>query len=169
MRSSGIFIVLIGILGNIELGLAQGLVDGSSLDLSQASEIGITMGTLLPSENPNMTEIISAAGIRYKFASPSIETTFLNGTGDGVSYSSLEVAYREDFPYGDIIAFSSLGAHLSFYQNPSLGLNRNHQGLNFSGGAMAYIGSNAWFRSEMKFSFNPGTQLYIGFGFFLTF
>ena len=38
-------------------------------------------------------------------------------------------------------------------------------GGHVGGGFTAHLGDLLWFRADMKFNLNPGTALYIGFGF----
>jgi hypothetical protein len=60
------------------------------------------------------------------------------------------------------LAYIGLDTH---YYNPPSETYQVFFGAHVGGGFAVPMGDRLWFRGDMKFNMNPGTALYIGFGF----
>jgi hypothetical protein len=135
------------------------------------SEMGFHVGRLLPDQINGLTEIISGWGVRYgmKTSRGFIELGGNFHSGEGSTYNTLSVSMRGDIPVESLVAEVFAGFDLAQISTPLMGESSYVGGGHVGGGIMALIGGDVWFRSDMKFNINPGTSLYIGFGFEIRF
>ena len=140
-------------------GLAQG-------NDATPAEFSFAGGPILPNLIPEMDEIVQIGGLRYKFANSPVELSAYNGNGSDISYNNFSLGARGNIPIdGGMVALAYVGLDYHYYQ-PSNGADYLHgTGGHIGGGLMTYVGGKVWFRTEMKFNLNPGTALFIGFGF----
>jgi hypothetical protein len=130
-------------------------------------EVGFHVGDLLPNQIPGVTEIIGLGGVRagFRIAPQTFcEGGLIMGNGSGVEWKNAHVDLRMDIPVENLVGFAYLGADSLYYK----GLNQGSRvmfGGHTGGGIQALLTGNVWFRGDMKFSFNPGTALYVGAGF----
>ncbi len=135
------------------------------------SEMGFHVGRLLPDQINGLTEIISGWGVRYglKTNRGFIELGGNFHSGEGSTYNTLSVSMRGDIPVESLVAEVFAGIDLVQISTPLMGESSYMGGGHVGGGIMALVGGDVWFRSDMKFNVNPGTSLYIGFGFEIRF
>lgn len=134
-------------------------------------ETGVLVGRLLPNQIAGVTEIMSLAGIQlgYQMA-PMIyaETYFHMGSGSGQDWKSLGLSFRLDQSIQDFLVSAYAGVHSAIYQG-----NGSPEGNDFGGhvggAAMTGIGGPTWLRADMKFSFGPGTALFLSLALLLRF
>ncbi len=131
-------------------------------------EVGALVGTLLPSGISGLTEITGLGGVRagYKLGLPTVEATATLGNGDGANYRNLAVDLRLDVPIESFSGFFFLGLDLTDYA----GLNERSKifgGVDLGGGVLLQLGHQFYLRSDVKFTFNPGTSLFVDFGFMI--
>ncbi len=134
-------------------------------------EAGFHIGNLLPNQVPGLTEITGMGGLRGGYRVGNfvfLEGGAIRGKGHGAEYTNIDASVRIDYPFENLVAMVFLGPNLTYYKTDTrkaLFYGGGHVG----GGIQALIGGNVWFRSDMNFSINPGTSLYIGFGFVFRF
>lgn len=135
------------------------------------SEMGFHVGRLLPDQINGLTEIISGWGVRYgmKTSRGFIELGGNFHSGEGSTYNTISISMRGDIPVESLVAEVFGGLDLAQISTPLMGESSYMGGGHVGGGIMALIGGDVWFRSDMKFNINPGTSLYIGFGFVIRF
>jgi len=132
----------------------------------KGSEFGIHMGPLLPNQIDGMTEIQPMWGPRYgmPMGTGMAEFSFANSRANGVTYYNAFASYRYDVTLDDLRGILYAGIDLHQWSD-STDTTQTVGGGHLGGGILYPIGNSMWFRSEMKFNLNPGTALYIGFGF----
>lgn len=129
-------------------------------------EFGFNLGNLLPNQISGVEEIMPLGGVRagYRLAGGGYaEAGFIAGNAEGVKWKNAHLDIRMDIPIENLLAVAYVGADSVYYQ----GVGHGHKlifGGHAGGGIMAHLGGSAWFRADMKFSFSPGTSLYIGAG-----
>jgi len=131
-----------------------------------AYEFGVSGGQILPNQIPGMPEIIGLGGARGGFRLGQrvfAESSFATGNGEGVEYRNLSVSVRTDIPVETIVGVVFLGGDITHYQGVGKSA-KTFGGGHVGGGVQALLGGNVWFRSNMKFTINPGTSMYIDFG-----
>jgi hypothetical protein len=134
-------------------------------------EFGVHIGDLLPNQIPGVTEILGLGGVRGGFRIAPLtycEGGFLMGNGSGVEWKNAHLDVRMDIPVENLIGFAGLGVDTVYYKGADQGSHVVFGG-HAGGGIMALMTGNLWFRGDMKFSFNPGTALYVGAGFVFRF
>jgi hypothetical protein len=130
-------------------------------------EGGIHVGKLLPNQMPGLTEITGMGGVRggYRLGNMVFgEGGFSMGKGHGAEIQNLALSIRMDVPVENIVGTMFIGPTLLYYKGEHSRA-KFYGSAHVGGGVMALIGGNVWFRSDMTFTVNPGTSLYIGFGF----
>ena len=134
-------------------------------------EIGAQIGNLLPNQIPGVTEIMGLGGVRggFRFAPLTYaEAGVLTGNGNGVEWKNANIDVRMDIPVENLVGFAYVGADTDYYTG-SDGVNHFMFGGHAGGGIQTLVTQALWIRGDMKFSFSPGTSLYIGLGFVLRF
>jgi len=129
-------------------------------------EAGFHLGNLLPNQIPGVDEIMGLGGLRMglRIAPESyFEAGFISGNGEGVEWKNAHVDIRMDIPIENLVGIAYLGADTNYYKGNGRGTKLIFGG-HAGGGIQAHLSGVAWFRADMKFSFNPGTSLYIGAG-----
>lgn len=131
------------------------------------SELGFHLGSLLPNQIPNVDEILSMWGARYglKTGRGFFEMGAYFASGYDAKLTQLSVSIRGDIPVESLVGEVFLGVDLNQVVSPGSTETVYLGGGHVGGGVMALIAGDVWFRSDMKFNINPGTSLYIGFGF----
>lgn len=152
------FAVSIGVL-NLSPAFAEG---------SDSSEMNFQFGDMLPDQIDGVTEILPMFGFLYStsIAGAMLELGFLNAHASGVDYTQFPIRGRYDIPidqYLNVIVYA--GPELNYYTQLGTDSRTSIVGFNLGGGFIYHIMDTLWFRSEMKFSVNPGDSLYVGFGF----
>lgn len=129
-------------------------------------EMGFHLGYLLPNQIDGVTEIMGLGGVRggYRLAPFTYaEAGVIMGNGEGAEWKNVHLDIRMDIPVENLVGVAYVGADSIYYK----GAGRNTKlifGGHAGGALMMPMSSVAWFRSDMKFGFSPGTSLYIGFG-----
>lgn len=138
--------------------------DQKKADFGEA--YGLHIGPLLPNQITGMTEIMPALGARYAFPlrQGHAELGLINANAWGTSYYNFSASYRGDFSLDDMFGLMFIGLDTHYYNAPSETY-KLFFGAHVGGGFAIPVGDKLWFRSDMKFNMNPGTALYIGFGF----
>jgi hypothetical protein len=125
------------------------------------------IGVLLPNQIEGVTEIMPMWGLRYTFpyrGKSLVEIGLANSQAEGVTINEGSIAFRGDFPIQDLKMIAYLGANVLYYAPENEDFTTDFGGF-IGGGFLANISDALLFRTEMKFNVNPGTSLYIGFGF----
>ncbi len=136
-------------------------------EVSVQPRFSLHVGSLLPNQIRGVTEIQPVWGIRYGFPNGKkslIEVGFGYSQAEGVQLLDSFARIRGDFPVEDLLMMAYVGGDIWYY-SPEEEEFKVDFGAHFGGGFIAHIASNVAFRSDMKFQLNPGTSLYIGFGF----
>lgn len=129
-------------------------------------EVGAHLGNLLPNQVAGLTEITGLGGVRagYRLGPMGfLEGGVVTGKGNGAEFTNAHISLRMDIPVENIVGTAFIGPDITYYKGEGQSkklLGGGHVG----GGVMALLGGTVWFRSDMKFTVNPGTSLYIGFG-----
>jgi hypothetical protein len=134
---------------------------------SPVFEAGVQVGRLLPNQIGGVTEIMGLGGVLMAVRlNPGsyIEGGILMGNGEGQEWKNIFASVRMDIPVENLLAFANIGADNYYYKGRGTGQKLAFGG-HAGGGIMAHLTGTTWFRGDMKFSFNPGTSLYFGFGF----
>jgi hypothetical protein len=129
--------------------------------------VGFFIGHLLPNQIEGVTEIVPMGGLRFSTplgVSSSIEGTAAFGKGNGASYNTADLDYRYDSSLDEFLAMLYGGVTLHYYKPGDLAYKLGY-GVNLGMGLMIPISEVLNFRLDMKFNMNPGTALFIGFGF----
>jgi hypothetical protein len=135
-------------------------------DGSPAFEAGVHVGKLLPNQIDGVTEIMGLGGVRMALRlNPGsyVEGGIMMGNGEGQQWKNSHISLRMDIPIEKLVAIAYVGADNYYYKGPGTGQKLVFGG-HAGGGFMAQLAGSMWFRTDMKFSFNPGTSLYFGFG-----
>lgn len=129
-------------------------------------EVGFHVGNLLPNQIDGVTEIIGLGGVRagFRFAPFTYaEAGIIMGNGAGVEWKNAHIDARMDIPVESLVGLAYAGADTTYYK----GADKNSHvifGGHVGGGIQALLSGDLWFRGDMKFSFSPGTSLYVGGG-----
>jgi hypothetical protein len=150
--------------------LAQPTGSGAGAGSPQGSdapfEAGFHLGNLLPNQISGVDEIMALGGIRMGLRLAPLsyfEVGLISGNGEGVEWRNAHVDIRMDIPMENLLAVAYVGADAAYYKGVGQG-DKLIFGGHAGGGIMGHVGGPAWFRGDMKFSFSPGTSLYIGVG-----
>ncbi len=144
----------------------QGEQGGGTMGSNALYEAGVHLGYLLPNQINGLTEIIGLGGARvaYRLAPQTYaEAGMILGNGEGAEWKNTHIDIRMDIPVENIVGVAGVGADMVYYKGANEGT-RIIFGGHAIGGLMMPLSGLAWFRTDMKFSFSPGTSLYIGFG-----
>lgn len=129
-------------------------------------ELGVHIGSLLPNQIDGVTEIMGLGGARMGFRlAPGqyAEFGFITGNGSGQEWKNVHADLRMDIPVENLVGVAFVGADTTYFKPIDEGT-RIIFGGHVGGGLQTHLSGSAWFRGDMKFSFSPGTTLYIGFG-----
>ncbi len=129
-------------------------------------EAGFHLGSLLPNQIGGVTEIMGLGGARMGLRmAPSqyFEFGMITGNGEGQKWKNIHAAVRMDIPVENMVALAYVGADMVYYSGQGRA-DKLVFGGHVGGGLQMHLSGSAWFRSDMKFGFSPGTSLYIGFG-----
>jgi hypothetical protein len=151
--------------------LAWGQAGGDSAASSPGSdapfEIGFHLGDLLPNQINGVREIMGLGGARMGFRlSPGTyaEGGMIFGNGSGQQWKNAHADLRMDIPVETLVGVAFIGADSTYFKGVGRGSSLIFGG-HLGAGVQAHLGGTTWFRSDMKFSFSPGTSMYLGFGF----
>ncbi len=145
---------------------SEGKGDASPATDAATTEIGFHVGNLLPNQIAGVTEIIGLGGVRGGVRIAPLtyaEAGIITGNGHGAQWKNAHIDARMDIPVENLVGMAYIGADTVYYE----GTNHSTRiifGGHVGGGLQAHFTGNIWFRSDMKFSFSPGTSLYVGFG-----
>jgi hypothetical protein len=132
---------------------------------------GAHMGTLLPNQIEGVTEMLPMWGARVGFPRKRsiVELGGMHANSLGVTYTNASVSIKGMFPMEGIygLVYGGLDGH--YYKGPTDTEFKMTGGGHLGGGLGAEVAEYLHFRGEMKFNVNPGTSLYIGFGFEMLF
>ncbi|MGE4130887.1 MAG: hypothetical protein AB7F86_04580 [Bdellovibrionales bacterium] len=164
----GVILILVLVLSGTAWAQAEGGAGGApgGGDKNPNFEIGIHLGNLLPNQIDGVTEIMGLGGARMAMRmgpASYFETGIIMGNGEGQSWKDIHGDFRMDIPVENMVALAYVGADAVYYQGQGRGSKLTFGG-HAGGGAQLKMSGSAWFRADMKFGFNPGTSLYIGFG-----
>lgn len=139
---------------------------GDDFSKDVTSEFGFHLGNLLPAQIDGVTEIMPLWGVHggYRFREAFIEFGGIAGNARGAEWANLHVSLRGDFPIEGLVGTVYMGADGTQFK----GVDKESKifgGGHLGGGVMTNISPTVWFRADMKLNVNPGTSLYIGFGF----
>ena len=129
-------------------------------------EAGFHLGNLLPNQISGVEEIMSLGGVRMGLRMAPLsyfEVGFISGNGEGVEWKNAHVDVRMDIPLENLLAVAYVGADAAYFKGNAQSTKLIFGG-HAGGGIMGHLGGPTWFRGDMKFSFSPGTSLYIGVG-----
>ncbi len=158
--------VVIGFMFCSAAAQAQQSEEGSEQDFG--SSMGFHIGSLLPNQIGGVTEIMPFFGVRYGYnLHPGvIELGAANSHAYGVDYSMFSLSVMGSMvPIPQFLTIFYVGPDMHYYQGINDPGRNTVIGGHVGGGIMMHVSDTLWFRSEMKFNMNPGTSLYIGFGF----
>lgn len=144
---------------------ASAQVDETGADVSY--EFGGHLGSLLPNQISGLSEIMGLGGLRagYRLGPMGfVEAGALTGKGNGAEITNTHISFRMEVPIENIVGTAFIGPDLTYYKGAGQS-GKFYGGGHAGGGILALLGGSLWFRSDMKFTVNPGTSLYIGFGF----
>lgn len=136
-------------------------------DKEPGFEFGLHVGKLLPAQIDGVTEIMGLGGARMGFRlNPGTfaEGGIIMGNGEGQEWKNIHASIRMDIPVENLLALAYIGAD-NYYYKGRTGGQKLVFGGHAGGGFQTHLTGLLWFRGDMKFSFSPGTSLYIGFGF----
>ena len=162
-----IIIVVEAVTATRAVAQAPGGGKGDGLGQDVLWEWGLHGGNLLPNQIPGLTEITGLGGLRVGYRiSPMgfIESGVASGSANGATWTNSHLAMRMEIPVETIVGHVFAGIDGTYYQ----GVGRDKKlfgGGHVGGGVQAQLGGSVWFRSNMKFTINPGTSMYIDFGF----
>ncbi len=150
---------------------AQSEKGGTETGQNVGSEWGFHLGSFLPNQIDGITEILPMWGARYGIKT---KRGFIEAGADfskamGTRFTTASLSIRGDIPVQSLVGHVSLGLDLHQVIPPGSDGTTYLGGGHVGGGIMSLIGGDVWFRSDMKFNINPGTSLYIGFGFLFRF
>jgi hypothetical protein len=129
-------------------------------------EFGFSVGNLLPNQIAGVTEIMGLGGViaGMQLAPLSYaEAGLIMGNGNGVTWKNAHLDFRIDIPIENLVGLAYVGADMTYFSGVTGGT-RMIFGGHTGGGVMTHLGGSVWGRADMKFSFSPGTTLYIGIG-----
>lgn len=131
-----------------------------------SSEFGFHLGKLLPAQIEGVTEIMPLWGLRggFRFGQGFMEFGGIGGNAYGAEWANLHVSLRADMPIEGLVGILYLGGDVTQFKGAGME-SKVFGGGHVGGGVYIKISPTVWFRSDMKFNVNPGTSLYIGFGF----
>ena len=144
---------------------------GDDLNSNVSSEFGFHLGKLLPAQIDGVTEIMGLWGLRGGYRTGNhgfVEMGFIGGNGEGAKWANLHISLRADMPIEGLVGILYMGIDATRFQGAGME-EKIFGGGHVGGGIYANISPTVWFRGEMKFNVNPGTSLYIGFGFVFRF
>ncbi len=126
------------------------------------------MGTFLPDQIKDVTEIQPFWGGRFAWPTTgraSLELRATNSTAKGVQYNVASVSFRSELPSQlmDLLVYGGLDGH--YFSTPNRESFVFVGGVHVGAGLTTLVGDILYFRTDMRFAFNPGASLYIGFGF----
>tara|TARA_B100000749_G_C18450166_1_gene476219 strand:+ start:56654 stop:57175 length:522 start_codon:yes stop_codon:yes gene_type:complete len=129
-------------------------------------EFGFHMGRLLPNQIDGATEIIPLWGLRGGIGWGGVTTEFgyIGGNGEGVKWNDVHISARANIPVETLVGHVYIGIDLIDYQGAN-GEEITRGSGHVGGGILNRIAPGVWFRGDMKFNVNPGTSMYLGFGF----
>lgn len=145
---------------------AGGAGAGEDAAKDSVFEMGFHLGNLLPNQIGGVSEIMGLGGARMgiRMAPGSyFETGVIMGNGEGQKWKNIHADVRMDIPVENLVAIAYIGADAVYYSGQG-NADRLIFGGHAGGGVQIHLSGSAWFRSDMKFGFSPGTSLYIGFG-----
>lgn len=143
---------------------AEGGEDTSGRDARY--ELGAHVGNLLPNRIDGVTEIIGLGGVRAGVRIAPLafaETGVIMGNASGVEWKNVHLDARIDIPVENLVGMAYVGADAYYYKGADQ-VQHTVFGGHVGGGIQALITGALWVRGDMKFSFSPGTSLYVGFG-----
>ncbi len=129
-------------------------------------EWGLHGGNLLPNQIPGLTEITGLGGMRagYRLTPGAfVDSGFATGSGYGASWTNLHLSARMEIPVETIVGLVFAGVDGIYYQGAGQD-KKVFGGGHVGGGIQTLLGGSIWFRSNMKFTVNPGPSMYIDFG-----
>jgi hypothetical protein len=130
-------------------------------------EFSFHMGPLLPDQVYETAEILKAVGVRYGYPFSAKSLTEFGYTGAhtaGAKYTNFDLSLRGDVPILDLFAFGLIGADITRIHGPATP-SKIYPGGHIAGGVLAHVADTLFLRTELRFTFNPGTILFFGFGF----
>lgn len=127
------------------------------------------MGPILPDTTVEATQEI-LRGIGFRYAMPFrgrslLEAGYTTSHSEGANYTDGSLSLRVDTPFQDMYAFGLLGANVVRIKGPLVPEYKNYIGGHIGGGFLAHVADTLFFRTEMRFNFEPGMILFFGFGF----
>jgi hypothetical protein len=121
---------------------------------------------LLPNQISGLTEITGLGGVRAGARIAPLtfmEAGLMSGNGGGAEWRDAHVDVRMDIPVQNLEGLAYVGGDTIYYK----GIGQSSRllfGGHVGGGLQTQLVGGVWFRGDMKFSFSPGTSLYVGFG-----
>lgn len=150
-------------------GLAKAQEDEEEIEyVPSAYEFGIVVGTFLPNQINNVTEILPAWGGRYAWGAKrgAREATLILMRGKGTVYYMGSFTFRQDWVMDNSLQiYMGVGGDIHYYSPADINKNRFYGGGHVAGGFLTRLQQDMWFRAGMKFNVVPGTSLLIEFGF----
>lgn len=132
---------------------------------------GAHMGILLPNQIEGVTEILPMWGARFGFPKKNsmVEIGAMHANSQGTTLTNASLSLKGTFPMEGVYGIVFGGADFYYYKGPIDPEYRMVGGGHLGGGLGVEIAEYLHFRGDMKFNVNPGTSMYIGFGFEMLF
>ncbi len=133
-------------------------------ELKSKTEYTAIGGTLLPNQFAAFDKITTVWGGRYGLRTADdyfYEAGLLYNELEDRGYLNVSLTLRGESPVSDMIAFYGLGGDITQTKGEA---SRIDPGAHMQGGLFIQIYHSLWFRLESKFSFSPGSSLFLGFG-----
>lgn len=141
----------------------------SRADAAGSDEIQLFVGHQLPAGIKGVDETLPVFGGRYGFATNKVglaEIGLFNTHAYGVDFSTLELGLQGTIPFSaGLEGLYYGGADLNYYSELGATNRKTEFGYHAGTGAMLLLTDTLWLRGDLKFMINPGTSLYLLFGF----
>jgi hypothetical protein len=133
-----------------------------------SDEISLFVGSHLPSQIDNVTEVLPVFGARYGFGTRRfgiMEVGASNTHAKGVDFTNFDVSLRGNIPWDDgLVAIFYAGGDGNYYRGEGETKRKLEAGWHIGTGAMIMATNNLWFRGDIKFMGLPGSSLFVTFG-----
>ena len=147
--------------------LAQDAEDDAGKIAPYSFAWSITTGPLLPNQIDYVTEIQPSWGLRISIPKKKggiFELGGLHSHEKGVTMYNVYTSLRGEVPIETLIAHIFIGLDYNHFITDE-DQTTSGAGGHIGGGFIVPIAGDLYFRTDMKFNVQPGTSLYVGFGF----
>lgn len=140
---------------------------GGSSGGESKMEVIVEAGKLLPDQIDGLTDNVSmfglSLGLSKKDSSYFVQYALGSNDEDG-KFQDIALGYRKDVGVNGL--YGSVGGGIDLFKITREGLEDSNYygGIHFSAGVMTLISKGLYVRMNMKFNFNPGVGMFLGFG-----